>query len=433
MTIEHPALLKTDKVQFVMLSFEGPDLFSMAGGLGRRAEELCGCLASMGYPVHLFFIGDPELPAVEEKGGIVLHRWCQWISRENPGGCYMAENQKVEDYAAYVPETLTRDIIAPAAGKGITTVVLAEEWQTIPAVVNLSRVLNDYGLHDHAVVLWNANNLYGLDRVNWDEVSRSCIITTVSRYMKHRMWAWGINPVVIHNGIPSRILQPVNAEKIQALRRVFPGLLLAKVGRYDVDKRWTMAMKAAGIMKRRGLKPSLVVRGGNEYHRGEVMSVAKAEELSWKEIHLPNLASFDDIIAELDRYKNYDVLELCFYVQEDFINVLYAASDCVLANSGHEPFGLVGLEVMACRGLAFVGATGEDYAQGMTNCVSVETEEPVEIAEYVEAVCGDKELSENLRREGLHTAAVYTWEHIIYDLSQKVRFIAAASGVSIDG
>ena len=119
-------------------------------------------------------------------------------------------------------------------------------------------------------------------------------------------------------------------------------------------------------------------------------------------------------------------------LDEDFINVLYSGSDCILANSGHEPFGLVGLEVMACGGLAFVGATGEDYAQTLVNSAVVETEDPLEIVEYVQTLTNDKKLNQSLRTEGKRTAACYTWERICRDLFQKIRFLSASRGVILD-
>lgn len=428
-----PTMFSIDKVQFVMLSFEGPDLFSMAGGLGIRAQELCNCLASMGFTTHLYFIGDPDLPAEERQGKLILHRWCQWISAANPGGCYVAEDAKVEDYGNSIPSALVEKVIAPAAQKGITTIVLAEEWQTIPAVINLRKALKEHCLEDRVGVIWNANNLYGFKGIDWLKLNQSCALTTVSRYMKHRMWPLGINPIVVHNGIPARLLQtPIDQDVVKKLRQIFPDLLIAKVGRYDVDKRWVMAVKAVAAMKQRGLKPTFIVRGGKEPHRQEVRNQADKCGLSWKEIHLPPKAAAQDILAELTRWSSYDVLELCFYVVEDFINVLYSGSDCILANSGHEPFGLVGLEVMACGGLAFVGATGEDYAQTLVNSAVVETEDPLEIVEYVQTLTNDKKLNQSLRAEGKRTAACYTWERICRDLFQKIRFLSASRGVILD-
>src|ERR1051326_7426843 len=50
---------------FVILSYEGPDVYSEAGGLGVRVKGLSRTLARLGYETHLFFIGDPHLPSQE--------------------------------------------------------------------------------------------------------------------------------------------------------------------------------------------------------------------------------------------------------------------------------------------------------------------------------------------------------------------------------
>ncbi|MBQ7502422.1 glycosyltransferase [bacterium] len=245
------------------------------------------------------------------------------------------------------------------------------------------------------------------------------------------MWMSGINPIVIHNGIPEHILKPVNKSDIKTLRRIFPDLLLTKVGRYDVDKRWVMAIRSVGVMKLMGMRPTLIARGGKEYHRNEVMAEAARQGLSVKELHLPSKAPKEQVFAELEKAKDYDIIELCFYVSEEVINILYGGSDCVLANSGHEPFGLVGLEVMACGGLAFVGATGEDYAQTMVNSVVIETENELEIVEYIRTLMKDEQLQKRIRKSGKYTASQFTWNTIVLDLMQKVRFLAASHGVLI--
>ena len=63
------------------------------------------------------------------------------------------------------------------------------------------------------------------------------------------------------------------------------------------------------------------------------------------------------------------MLNVEFFLPDDALPVLYAAADGALANSGYEPFGLVGLEAMAAGGVAYVGSTGEDYAIPMRNSV----------------------------------------------------------------
>ena len=60
---------------------------------------------------------------------------------------------------------------------------------------------------------------------------------------------------------------------------------------------------------------------------------------------------------------------------EHFMYYTVLSADAVLANSGHEPFGLVGLEVMAAGGIAFTGSTGEDYVLSFENAIALETED----------------------------------------------------------
>ena len=78
---------------FVLLSFEGPDIYSQAGGLGVRVKGLSRTLARMGYLTYLYFCGDPDLASEEaqEGGRLQLRRWCQWISAQHRGGVYDGE------------------------------------------------------------------------------------------------------------------------------------------------------------------------------------------------------------------------------------------------------------------------------------------------------------------------------------------------------
>src|SRR4051794_680756 len=55
-------LLSAENTTFVLLSFEGPDPYARAGGLGVRVTELAHSLAEAGYQTHLFFVGDPQRP-----------------------------------------------------------------------------------------------------------------------------------------------------------------------------------------------------------------------------------------------------------------------------------------------------------------------------------------------------------------------------------
>jgi hypothetical protein len=85
----------------------------------------------------------------------------------------------------------------------------------------------------------------------------------------------------------------------------------------------------------------------------------------------------------------------------------------VLANSHHEPFGLVGLETMAARGLACTGCSGEDYAVPGWNAVVLETQNPNEFVGMMHNLSANPGLERAMRRAGEATARQYAWAEIV--------------------
>ncbi len=85
----------------------------------------------------------------------------------------------------------------------------------------------------------------------------------------------------------------------------------------------------------------------------------------------------------------------------------------MLANSEKEPFGLVGLEVMACGGIAYVGRTGEDYAVPFGNSVVVQSDDPRELMTTYGTLRADTKLTASLRADGLITAQRFAWPRIL--------------------
>ena len=400
---------------FIVLSFEGPDTYSHAGGLGSRVRELSEALAGMGHETHLFFIGDPTLPGVETRanGKLHLHRWCQWISEHHPIDVYDGEDGKVLDWSVSIPLWLESNLLPKLISANRTVVVLAEEWQTVGSVVGLKDVIDRNGWDQKVHTFWNLNNLFGTDRIDWNALKSSAVITTVSRYMKHVMWRFGVDARVVPNGISASWFEPPARDAVSELRKVFKNrLALAKVARWDPDKRWNMAVDALAIMKQEGLDPVLVARGGTESHGAEVMERAEKLGLSitrvgWDD---PSPAGFVHALRAADRA---DILLLQGYLNQPQLKVLYRAADAVLANSGVEPFGLVGLEVMAAGGLAFIGSTGEDYATPGYDCVSVQTHMPAELAYQAAYVKSVEAESRTIRRNGQHTARRFAWPSVI--------------------
>jgi len=153
--LEHPRR----HLEFVVLSFEGPDMYSLVGGLGVRVTEMTKVMARLGYNTRLFFVGDPSHEDYEatEDGLLHYHRWSQWLARQYPKGVYQGEVAKVEDYSASVPEFVVSSVVAKNAERGVTTVILGEDWHTAETVSRIDGLLKEKGLSKHALLFWNAN------------------------------------------------------------------------------------------------------------------------------------------------------------------------------------------------------------------------------------------------------------------------------------
>src|SRR2546429_8922278 len=129
--------------------------------------------------------------------------------------------------------------------------------------------------------------------------------------------------------------------------------------------------------------------------------------------------------------KQADLINLTSFLNDSLVIDVYAACDAVLANSGHEPFGLVGLEVMAAGGIAVTGSTGEDYAEGYRNAVVLETDDPIEIVTELSVLKEKPRLVAGLRKRGRATARDYVWEKVIEQLVLRIDFAAERQAVQL--
>jgi glycosyltransferase involved in cell wall biosynthesis len=395
--------------QFHLLSFEGPDPYARAGGLSSRVDGLTRALVSLGFETHLWFIGDPDLPGHEEREGVRLHRWCQWLSRHHPHGVYDGEEAKRRDYAASLTPYLLEHVLLPHLAAGEDAVILAEEWQTVDAVLELDRQLRKAGFRERVALLWNANNLFGFDRIPWSELSRAAAITTVSRMMRLRMEHTGASSLVIPNGLPPEAFAPPDRRLVARLRAQLRGrMVLAKVARWDPDKAWLYAVEGVRTLKEAGLRPLLIARGGSEGHGTQVRQAARDAGLRWVERSGP--ASLLDAIGNPHEA---DVVHLDFVLGSATCRILYRAANAVLANSRFEPFGLVGLEAMAAGGVTCVGLTGEDYALPGRNALVLQTEDPHELAGVLERLRTHPEEERSLRSTARRTAKTFAWNEVV--------------------
>jgi glycosyltransferase involved in cell wall biosynthesis len=423
---------------FVSLCFEGPDVYSTAGGLGTRVTELTESLVELGYTTHLIFVGDPTKPGIETRvsGKLILKRWCQWISQYHLSGVYDGEEAKINDYNQSVPLHILKEIVEPAVRQNKLIVIMGEDWHTAETMSRISDLLYANNLRQHVLLVWTLNSLMSLHRINWGRLSYTAAILTVSRYMKHRLWNWGVNPLVVPNGIPQRFLEPVNEEQAQRVHQIArqghpERLLLFKIGRFDPDKRWMMAVEAAARLKYSGHPVTMIMRGGIEPHGGEVLSRARHLGLIVRDIGAAR-PSVDDCFTLIEQAGEADIYNLRFFVPEAFVRACYRGADAVLANSGHEPFGLVGLEVMAACGLAFTGSTGEDYAVSFENAICLETDDADEIVGYLLHLQRNRDEMEKIRQAGHRTAHEFIWAEAIENLIGKLGYLARKQSIVLD-
>ncbi len=425
--------LSPHAITFCLLSFEGPDRYSLAGGLGVRITHLAETLAERGFETHLIFIGDPDKPGRESRqdGRLTLHRWGQWISAHHPVGVYDGEEGKLADFNKSAPSFIIEKLIQPALANGRLPVILAEEWHTAAALIRLHDQLGAAGLENRCVLFWNANNTMSFHRVNWLRLNQAAQITTVSRYMKHLMWEMDLNPLVIPNGIPAALLHPVPAGRTAALRHILDpdnnAVMLFKVGRFDPAKRWLMAVEAVAQIKAAGRRVVFPLRGGIEAHGVEVFARARELGLTITRIN-QQPESWAELLALLQTAPPADIYHLDFFLSQAYLRPFYTAADAVLANSGHEPFGLVGLEAMAARGLVFTGTTGEEYTLGGQCAVALDTDAPAEIVNQVLDIKANQTRVAAMRQAAHTRAAAFTWEQISDILLEKVKFVAQLNG-----
>ena len=400
-------------MQCHLLSFEGSDSYAQAGGLASRVSGLSNALVHTGFDTHLWFVGDPQLPGSETRDGLHLHRWCQWISRYYPEGVYAGEEGKQSDYAASLPPFLFERFLLPDLAQGHRALVMAEEWHTVNAVLHLDWLLQKSGTRQQVTILWNANNTFGFDRIDWERLRKSAIITTVSRYMKGLMQRFGVEPIIISNGLANEAYLLPNAEAVNEVRQRTRGrTIVAKVGRWDPAKRWEHAIETVAVMKSQGWRPLLVARGGKEPYGGRILWGASTLGLRVME---RGLSSVDErgVLNLLDGLDEVDVVNLVTALNPTVRGLLFSGADAVLANSTHEPFGLVGLEAMAVEGVACIGNTGEDYAIPGYNTLVVETEDPWEFMSLYGALKNKRGREQTLRHAARRTAHQYAWPKII--------------------
>src|SRR2546426_12674518 len=99
-------------------------------------------------------------------------------------------------------------------------------------------------------------------------------------------------------------------------------------------------MAAVAQLKERGVTTRLLLRGGLAPFGGEVLDFAQQRGLGVA----PLSTRIEDVAAlakTLRDNADADIWNVTAFLPDDLLPVLYASATATLANSGHEPFGLV--------------------------------------------------------------------------------------------
>jgi glycosyltransferase involved in cell wall biosynthesis len=231
-----------------------------------------------------------------------------------------------------------------------------------------------------------------------------------------------VHALVVPNGIAEQLLDGPPHELVVRFQKALTGKpSLVKVGRFDPDKNWMQAIDAVAELREMGFGPQLIVRGGREPYGEAVFERARRQGLRIDRVE----ANGDDAeaVASALAASDAQVVHLQAFLPDTTLAALYAAADAVLANSGKEPFGLVGLEVMAAGGIPVCGATGEEYAEPFVNAIVCDTDDGRELAEYVRAALVEPRSADRMRQAGYATAQRYLWQSVLETLGHKITYV----------
>jgi len=222
-----------------------------------------------------------------------------------------------------------------------------------------------------------------------------------------------VDPLVIPNGLTSDAFEPPDRPACAAFRRRFRDrTVVTKMARWDPGKRWLGTVEIVAAMKRAGWRPLLIARGGSESHGAEVLAAMEARGL-WRVDREWRAPGARGLLEALREVNGADVVNLRSHVDPESRRVLFRSVATVLANSDHEPFGLVGLEAMAAGGIACTGCSGEDYAVPGQNALVLETQDPNEFLGLFHRLCSEPGEASAIRRAGQWTAKHYGWADIV--------------------
>jgi glycogen(starch) synthase len=326
-------------MRVLLISWEYPPVIE--GGLGRHVRKLSEHLVADGVEIHVLTRGRGQLPAVEDRHGVTVHRVRE---PEFPRGDIEAFVRWVEDMNG---DMLTAG--SELADRFAFDLIHSHDWLVAAAAEQLARSKSlpwlttihatEYGRHQGWVDKHPQSYIHAAERRMARRADR---VITCSDYMRgHVSTVFGIGQrkvTAIPNGVDPADLEPVQPQDLDALRARFAAsddLLVLLVGRLVYEKGFHLALDALAPVIRARKRPQRVrfVVAGTGTAEAELKSQAKR-------LRLGRAGTF------------------LGWVGDDTLHALYRIADLCIVPSIYEPFGIVALEAMASGCLCIVADTG---------------------------------------------------------------------------
>jgi glycosyltransferase-like protein len=224
-------------------------------------------------------------------------------------------------------------------------------------------------------------------------------LVVVSQDWRNRLEAdYGVEAVVIHNGVEADRFAPIGADRRAALREhagVADRFVFLSVGGIEPRKGSVFLVQAMSLLAHeQGPRPALVVVGGHSFqdytrYRDDV------------------LATLHDLGLELGR----DII-LAGSLTDAELHEWYRSADALVFPSLKEGWGLAVLEAMAAD-LPVVSsdiAVLREYLTPDRTAVMTRAGDPESLAAGMRRLAGDRELREALVRGGRELIPTFSWE-----------------------
>jgi len=375
----------------LIISWEYPPVIE--GGLARHVRKLAEELVRQGVTVDVLTRGREDSGAVEERGGVSIHRVKEpaW-----PRG-------DLDRFVSWV-QRMNEDMVI--VGRELATerdydLVHGHDWLVAKACSELSERLSvpyittihatEHGRHQGWVDKPPQSHIHGVER--W-MASRADAVVVCSHYMRgHVADIFDIDErhvSVIPNGIDPRDLKPV--DDLDALRSQFAQpheRLVLLVGRLVYEKGFQLALEALPQVMASVENVRFLVAGSGT-HEAELKAQASRLGLDEHGVFLG-------------------------WIGDDALHSLYRISDLCVVPSIYEPFGLVALEAMASGCPCIVADTGglrEVVPAGERVGLRFNGGDPEHLGVMIERLLVDQALRDRLVAEASEHVLRFDWSDV---------------------